>query len=89
MLTMAKRVQAGGSIVGAGCAGLISDRIGRRDSIAFGELSISFHPHRTSDDWTACIFWLIGTAVQVSTQSRAQLIVSTGDRRKSSPEDFS
>ena len=27
---------AGGSIVGALCAGSISDRIGRRDSIAFG-----------------------------------------------------
>lgn len=28
--------QAGGSIVGAMCAGFVSDQIGRRDSIAFG-----------------------------------------------------
>lgn len=40
--TLTRRVQgigaalAGGSIVGALCAGWISDRIGRRDSIAFG-----------------------------------------------------
>ena len=32
---------AGGSIVGAAFAGLISDRIGRRDSIAFGMESLA------------------------------------------------
>jgi MFS family permease len=30
---------AGGSIVGSVCAGFISDRIGRRDSIAFGTIT--------------------------------------------------
>ena len=32
---------AGGSIVGASVAGFISDRIGRRDSIAFGTVIAS------------------------------------------------
>ncbi|KAK5168748.1 uncharacterized protein LTR77_006057 [Saxophila tyrrhenica] len=49
---------AGGSIVGASCSGFISDKFGRRDSIAF-----------------ACLWWLAGTAVQVATTSRAELIV--------------
>lgn len=49
---------AGGSIVGSACAGFISDRIGRRDSIAF-----------------ACLWWIAGVAVQVSTHSKGQLIV--------------
>lgn len=68
--------QAGGSIVGALFAGFISDRIGRRDSIAFGTLPINRFPH-TSFTYicTACLWWLAGTAVQVSTHSRAQLIV--------------
>lgn len=48
---------AGGSVIGAIIAGPISDRFGRRDSIAF-----------------ANIFWLAGTAVQVSTHSIGQLI---------------
>ena len=67
---------AGGSIVGAAFAGLISDRIGRRDSIAFGMESPAL-----DQNWnlltfaTACLWWLAGTAVQVSTHSRAQLIV--------------
>jgi MFS family permease len=34
---------AGGSIVGSVCAGYISDKIGRRDSIAFGEPCIVIH----------------------------------------------
>ncbi|KAF1989431.1 MFS sugar transporter-like protein [Aulographum hederae CBS 113979] len=48
---------AAGSIVGALMAGPLSDKFGRRDSIAF-----------------SCIFWLIGTAVQVSANSRGSLI---------------
>lgn len=48
---------AGGSVIGALVAGPISDRFGRRDSIAF-----------------ACLWWLVGTAVQVSTQNIGQLI---------------
>ncbi|KAL9081459.1 MAG: hypothetical protein Q9157_000017 [Trypethelium eluteriae] len=48
---------AAGSIVGAAAAGFISDKFGRRDSIAFG-----------------CLWWLVGTAVQVSTHSVGQLI---------------
>ncbi|KAF2401551.1 MFS sugar transporter-like protein [Trichodelitschia bisporula] len=48
---------AAGSVIGALMAGPISDKYGRRDSIAF-----------------ACIWWLIGTAVQVSTKGVGQLI---------------
>ena len=48
---------AAGSVVGALMAGPISDKYGRRDSIAF-----------------ACLWWLLGTAVQVSTHSVGQLI---------------
>lgn len=48
---------AAGSVVGALFAGTISNRIGRRDSIAF-----------------ACLWWLAGTAIQVSTHSVGQLI---------------
>jgi MFS family permease len=48
---------AAGSVLGAIMAGPISDKYGRRDSIAF-----------------ACLWWLIGTAVQVSTKSVGQLI---------------
>lgn len=49
---------AGGSVIGAICAGPLSDRIGRRDSV-----------------WCACLIWLVGTTIQVSTHSVAQLIV--------------
>ena len=48
---------AGGSVIGALLAGPVSDKFGRRDSIAF-----------------ASLWWLAGTAVQVSTHSRGQLI---------------
>ena len=48
---------AAGSVVGSLFAGFISDRIGRRDAIAF-----------------ACLWWLAGTAVQVSVQNYGQLI---------------
>jgi MFS family permease len=48
---------AAGSVVGAIMAGPISDKFGRRDSIAF-----------------ACLWWIIGTAVQVSTKGTGQLI---------------
>jgi len=48
---------AAGSVVGALMAGPISDKFGRRDSIAF-----------------ACLWWIAGTAVQVSTQGAGQLI---------------
>ena len=48
---------AAGSIVGALMAGPISDKYGRRDSIAF-----------------ACLWWLVGTSVQVSTKGTGQLI---------------
>ncbi|GAB7347645.1 hypothetical protein MBLNU459_g4513t1 [Dothideomycetes sp. NU459] len=48
---------AAGSVVGALIAGPISDKIGRRDAVAF-----------------ACLWWLAGTAVQVSTTTRGQLI---------------
>lgn len=48
---------AAGSVVGSAIAGPVSDRIGRRDSIAF-----------------ACLWWLIGTAVQVSTNGFGMLI---------------
>lgn len=48
---------AAGSVVGSAVAGPLSDKFGRRDSIAF-----------------ACIFWLIGTSVQVSSQNWGQLI---------------
>ncbi|KAL4988332.1 hypothetical protein BDW68DRAFT_95525 [Aspergillus falconensis] len=40
---------AAGSVVGSAIAGYVSDKIGRRDSIAF-----------------ACIWWLVGTAVQTA-----------------------
>jgi len=49
---------AAGSVLGSIIAGPISDKFGRRDSIAF-----------------ACLWWLAGTAVQVSTTTQAQLIV--------------
>lgn len=49
---------AGGSVIGAICAGPLSNRIGRRDAV-----------------WCACLIWLIGTTLQVSTHSVAQLIV--------------
>ncbi|KAI9688275.1 MAG: hypothetical protein M1820_010303 [Bogoriella megaspora] len=48
---------AAGSVIGSLIAGPISDKIGRRDSIAF-----------------ACLWWLIGTSVQVSTHGVGQLI---------------
>lgn len=48
---------AAGSIVGALMAGPVSDKWGRRDSVAF-----------------ACLWWLAGTAIQVSTKTRGQLI---------------
>ena len=67
---------AGGSIVGAACAGFISDRIGRRDTIAFGE---SWHgvPYLVAPThhFAACLWWLVGTAVQVATRTRTELIV--------------
>lgn len=46
-----------GSVVGSALCGVISDKLGRRDSIFF-----------------ATFFWLIGTAVQVSTNSSGMLI---------------
>jgi MFS family permease len=48
---------AAGSVLGALIAGPISDKFGRRDSIAF-----------------ACLWWLLGTIVQVSTHGVGQLI---------------
>jgi MFS family permease len=48
---------AAGSVLGAIMAGPISDKFGRRDSIAF-----------------ACLWWFVGTAVQVSTHGAGQLI---------------
>lgn len=48
---------AAGSVLGSACAGPLSDRFGRRDSIFF-----------------SCIFWLIGTAVQVASQDIGMLI---------------
>jgi MFS family permease len=48
---------AAGSVIGAIMAGPISDKFGRRDSIAF-----------------ACLWWILGTAVQVSTKGTGQLI---------------
>lgn len=54
----------------------ISDRIGRRDSIAFGKSVRS--PHKLplyTDFLIACLWWLAGTAVQVATTSRTELIV--------------
>ena len=67
--------QAGGSIVGSAFAGLVSDRIGRRDSIAFGKTPSHTTDGSTTESIPACLWWLAGTAVQVSTHSRAQLIV--------------
>ncbi|OJJ00117.1 hypothetical protein ASPVEDRAFT_81697 [Aspergillus versicolor CBS 583.65] len=48
---------AAGSVVGSAMAGFVSDKIGRRDSIAF-----------------ACIWWLVGTAVQTATNGFGSLI---------------
>jgi len=48
---------AAGSVIFALMAGPISDKFGRRDSIAF-----------------ACLWWIVGTVVQVSTHSVGQLI---------------
>ncbi len=48
---------AAGSVVGSAMAGFVSDKIGRRDSIAF-----------------ACVWWLVGTAVQTATNGFGSLI---------------
>jgi MFS family permease len=48
---------AAGSVLGAICAGPLSDWQGRRDAI-----------------WYACIFWVIGTGVQVGCTSPGMLI---------------
>ena len=48
---------AGGSVIGAIMAGPVSNRIGRRDAIAF-----------------ACLWWLVGTAVQAGCNGVGMLV---------------